>query len=159
RLAVARLLVGKRRAGIAVGEGVAGDAVVAEGHRGCDRAVIDLIDAGGGDSQRPGGDVGGGGGGGVEGVVAGGGGGAGDAADANQLGGPHVLIAEVRTAVAVRELVPSHAIVRKTYRRGGRAVVSLVDPGGRDRQRPGSDVGGGCGGGVLEDVVARVGAI
>ena len=156
RLACADVLVIEGGTGVARAEDVTGDAVIADCHRGRGGAVVDLADALRRHGERPGGDVGGGRGGGVEGVVPGVGPADGDAGDRDRLGGADVLVGEARRGVARAEDVTRDAVVAERDRRGGRAVVGLVDAVRRDGEPSRIDVGAGrCGG--VEGVVAGIG--
>src|SRR5262249_39738462 len=159
RLAGPRVLVGEGGRGVGLAEVVARDAVVREADRGAGAAVVDLADARGADGQRPRGDVGAGAGAGArQRVVARVGAADADAADADPLAGPRVLVREGGAAVGVAEVVARHAVVRQAHAGVHGAVVDLALAGGADGQRPRGDVGAGAGAGALQRVVARVGA-
>src|SRR5262249_28355493 len=70
RLGGADVLVRERGGGVAIGEHVAANAVIRQGHRGSGAAIVDLVHAVGSDGQGPGGDVGHGAGRGVGRVLA-----------------------------------------------------------------------------------------
>src|SRR5262249_22711531 len=132
---------GKAGTGVAGGETVTGEPVVGKSDGGAGGAVIDLVGAGGGDGQGAGGDVRHRAGRGIGRVVGGIGAGDRDTADSYRLGGAEVLIGESGGGVGGREAVAGQAVIREGYRGASGAVVSLIDTGGADQQRPGSDIG------------------
>src|SRR5439155_19842361 len=153
----ADVLVREVCAGAAGAQAVARHAIVREGgDRGCS-PVVNLVDPGGADYQRPGGDVGRRAGRGVDRVVGRVGAGHRDAADAHALGGARVFVGETGAAVAGAQTVARHAIIRKSHRRGGGAVINFVHARGADDQGFGGDVcrGAGCSVGC---VIGRIGA-
>src|SRR5439155_8963852 len=79
-----------------------------------------------------------------------------DAAHRDGLGRADVLVGEGGTGVARAEDVTRDSVVAQGDRRGGRAVVGLVDAVRRDGEPSRTDVGAGRGGGV-EGVVAGIG--
>src|SRR5262249_17519897 len=128
-------------------------------HAGVHGAVVDLADPRGADGQRPRGDVrAGAGAGALQRVVARVGAADADAADADPLAGPRVLVREAGAAVGLAEVVARHAVVRQVHAGVHGAVVDLADPRGADGQRPRGDVRAGAGAAALPRVVARVGA-
>src|SRR5262249_48811691 len=97
-------------------------------------AVIGLADPGRADRQRFGGDVGSGAGSRIDGVVGRVSSRHADTADADALGGPGVFVGETGAGVAGSEAVAGHLVLRESDCGAGRAVVSLIDTGGADRQ-------------------------
>src|SRR5439155_23064577 len=136
----ADVLVREARAGAAGAQCVARHAIVREGHDGGCSPVINLVRASGADHQRPGGDVGRRAGRGVDRVVGRVGAGHRDAADAHALGGARVFVGETGAAVAGAQTVASDAIIRKSHRPVGSAVINFVHAGGADHQRPRGDI-------------------
>src|SRR6059058_4953695 len=157
RFAVGDVLVGKCGSGVAVGDDVTCDPVVAQRDCGRRAAVVDLVDAVGRHRQGARGDVGGGRGGGVgQGVVGGVCTADRYAAHADGVAVGDVLVGKGGSGVAVGEDVTRDPVVGEGHRGRGGAVVDLVHPGSRDGERPRGDVGAGqCGG--VEGVVAGVG--
>ena len=102
-LPVPTFLSAKVARAVGIGEDVAGDAVVGERDGRGGGAVVDLVDAGGADGQRPRRDVGGGRRRGVgQGVVAGVGAVIVIAADRDRLAGADVLVGEGGRGVGYR---------------------------------------------------------
>src|SRR5207253_442150 len=123
--------------------------------------VVGAIDAGGVDVERGPGDIGRGARRGCgQRIVAGVRPTDGNAADADRLAAADVLVGEGRARVVGGQHVAGDAVVGQGDGRGGGGggVVGVVDAGGADGERGRSDVGGGGGRGVLQGVVARVGA-
>src|SRR5262249_3920309 len=80
-----------------------------------------------------------------------------DTAHAHGFGGADVLIGEASAGVAARQVIAGQAIVSKGDRGAGRAVIALVNAGGANAQRAGSDVRRSRGGGIGR-VVGCIGA-
>src|SRR6185436_12664085 len=100
-------------------------------------------------------DVGGGGGGVIGRVIGCIGAAKGDTADTDRVGGADVLVGETGAGVGSGEAVTGQAVIRENHRGAGAAIIDLVDPGGRDAQGTGADIGGSSGGGV-KGVIAGV---
>src|SRR5262249_29326679 len=95
---------------------------------------------------------------GVDGVVARVGAADGDPADRSRLARAHVLVAERGARVPVGEDVSRNTVVGEGGGGGDGRVVALVGARGGDEEGPRRHVGRGRGNGVLQGVVARVGA-
>src|SRR5579871_3148854 len=148
RFADSHNAVGEARAGVAIGENVAGYAVVGQGYRGRRAAIEYFVDAGGGNGQSQHRDVGGRTGRRVERVVRGVRAGNRDSAHRNRLANRDRLVGETRARIAARENIAGNAVVGERHRRRRAAVVHFVDARGRNRQRFAGDVGRGARRGV-----------